>query len=279
MSNELEAFLEHILIIKSLSANTLQAYSNDLSSFEEFLGAAAITCDTSSILAYLAQFENKFTLNRKLSAINSFLEFCYDSQWIDDKPRVRQAKTPRALPKSLDSAKIESALSLIDRSSWLGMRDYAFALFLYAGGMRVSEALNAKPEDIEDGWLTIRVAKGDKQRTVPIAARALEAIRLYLNSRPFKSADIWLNSRGGKLSRVGAFSITKKYFGVSPHVFRHSFATSLVLGGADLAVVQELLGHASIDTTQIYTHIRQENLKVTIQKYHPISTDKEFLTA
>ena len=114
------------------------------------------------------------------------------------------------------------------------------------------------------------MAKGEKQRVVPVANIALKAIDEYLHKRPCSEEIIFVNKNCTKLSRISAFNITKKYLNVSPHVLRHSFATSLVLGGADLRVVQELLGHASLNTTQIYTHIQKENLKETVLKYHPL---------
>lgn len=269
-SSELEAFLEHITVIKGLSKNTLLAYENDLYEFEEFLGAPCIEADTKSVLAFLARFNNSYTLNRKLSTINSFFEYCYSQNWVEDKPLVKHSKLPRALPKFLEYDFIISRLEMLEKDGWLGARDRAFILFLYASGCRVSEALNAKYSDIEDGWLKIRSAKGEKERMVPIAAKALASINDYLSVRKFKSDFLWLNYKGSKLSRISAFKITHEYLDVSPHVLRHSFASSLVIGGADIVVVQELLGHSSISTTQIYTHIKKQNLQDTIFAYHPL---------
>jgi len=161
----------------------------------------------------------------------------------------------------------------VDERSWLGKRDIAFVLFLYASGARVSEAINATKSDIQDGWLKIRNAKGDKERMVPLAPTALEAVNGYLHERPFVEDALWLNYQGKKMSRITAFKITQKYLGVSPHVLRHSFATALILGGADLRVVQELLGHVSIDTTQIYTHLHREDLAQTLRHNHPLSKE------
>jgi integrase/recombinase XerD len=161
-------------------------------------------------------------------------------------------------------------VELIDTSTWYGLRDKALILFLYATGMRISEALNTKKSDIENGWVTIPMAKGEKQRVVPVASVALEAIDEYLAKRPCNEDIIFVNKNCKQLSRISAFNITKKYLGVSPHVLRHSFATALVLGGADLRVVQDLLGHASLNTTQIYTHLQKEHLKDTVLKYHPL---------
>lgn len=126
---------------------------------------------------------------------------------------------------------------------------------------------------IEDGWLKIRSAKGDKERMVPLAPRAIEAVETYLAARSFKDDTLWLNYKGARLSRISAFKITNAHLGVSPHVLRHSFATSLIVGGADLIVVQELLGHSSINTTQIYTHIKKQNLRDTVLTYYPLRSE------
>lgn len=274
MNRWAEAFLEYQKVIKGVSPNTLEAYAKDLSQFEEFKGGDFSNLRLEQIYQFLAQFENKRTLNRKLSTINTFLNFCYDRMFIDEKPTLKSAKTPKELPKYLTPEEIERGLALIDRSTWVGKRDYALILFLYASGCRISEALNVKQGDFESGWLTITMAKGAKQRVVPIARRSLEAIDAYLNDRGFYNEYIWCSYQQKPLSRISAFKITKKYLGVSPHTIRHSFATSLILGGADLRVVQELLGHATINTTQIYTHIQKENLKTTLESYHPLSGQK-----
>jgi integrase/recombinase XerD len=261
--------LEHITVIKALSANTIAAYSSDLSDFEDKIKKPAINADTADVLCFLGGYENGYTLNRKLSSINSFFAFCHEEEWRDEGPRVKHSKLPASLPKFLEYENILSGIDAV-ADGWIGLRDRAFILFLYASGTRVGEALAAKISDIEDGWLKIRSAKGDKERMVPLAAKALEALQKYLNDRPFKSEFLWINYKGSKLSRIFAFKITVKYLGVSPHTLRHSFATSLVLGGADLGIVQELLGHVSISTTQIYTHIKKQNLKDTLYKYHPL---------
>ena len=261
--------MEHIAIIKALSNNTVAAYTSDLSDFEATIKKSAIEADTVDVLEFLSGFENGYTLNRKLSSINSFFAFCHEEEWRDEAPRVKHSKLPASLPKFLEYENILSGIECVP-DGWIGLRDKAFILFLYASGARAGEALAAKISDIEDGWLKIRSAKGDKERMVPLAAKALDALWRYLGERPFKSEYLWINYRGGKLSRIFAFKITVKYLGVSPHTLRHSFATSLVLGGADLGIVQELLGHVSISTTQIYTHIKKQNLKDTLYKYHPL---------
>jgi integrase/recombinase XerD len=180
------------------------------------------------------------------------------------------ARLPQSLPKYLSYEEIEAGLALIDRRRLSGLRDYALILFLYASGCRISEALAAERSDLKEGWLKIRYAKGAKERIVPLAPAALQALEEYLARRDLGSSRLWLNNRGDPLSRVSAWKIVKKYLGVSPHVLRHSFASALILGGADLRVVQELLGHSSLITTQIYTHIERKHLAETVEHCHPL---------
>jgi len=281
MSKELEAFIEYLVVIKGLSKNSIEFYKKDLMQFEDFLNKSIINASSEDVINFLTTIKktengkiiNQRTLNRKLSSINAFFRFAYKEDWTTNKIKVPQLKPPKSLPKFLTNDDIKKGIELIDTSNWLGLRDKALILFLYATGLRVSESMNAKKEDIEDGWIRVRNGKGDKQRLVPIAEVALQALNEYLDKRAHVSDYLFINSKGKPLSRISAFNITKKYLNVSPHVLRHSFATSLVLGGADLRVVQELLGHASLLTTQIYTHIQKENLFKTVEQYHPL---KEF---
>jgi len=273
MSAQLEAFIEYITIIKALSKASIEAYTKDLSLIEEHYKASLIHLDEAKLLHYLSQFENKRTLNRKLSSINAFFNFCHQefAGSKDKKPQFQFSKIPSSLPKYLSYEQIMKALSLIDTRSWIGLRDYALILFLYATGTRISECLSIEHNDIEELWLKIRHAKGEKERIVPIASEALQALKAYESASPFTSSSLWLNYRGKRLSRISAYKITRKYLNVSPHVLRHSYATALILGGADLRVVQELLGHASLLTTQVYTHIQKHNLKDTVLSCHPMS--------
>ena len=274
MSKELEAFLEYISVSKALSSKSVQAYMSDLSLIEEELGKALICLDSSQLLTLLSTYNNKRTLNRKLSSVNAFFEFCHKQDFDVSMSKFRLSKIPKLLPKFLSYKEIQDGLSLIDKSSWLGLRDYAFILFLYATGARVSEALELSRTDIEGEWLHIRHAKGEKERIVPIANVARVAIDEYLNALKYENDFIWINYQGTKLSRISAYKITQKYLGVSPHILRHSYATSLITGGADLRVVQELLGHASLLTTQVYTHIQKQNLKETVDVYHPMKSEQ-----
>jgi integrase/recombinase XerD len=263
--------MEYVTVVKGLRPHTLKAYRNDLTQVEAWLNKPLIQTDADEILTFLATHKSPRTRNRKLSTINAFFNFCYQSEYVDEKPKLKLAKLPRNLPKFLEYDEIMHMLKVIDRTKEQGMRDYALILFLYATGCRVSEALQARKSDLEEGWLKIYSAKGDKQRLVPIAPHALDALTSYLRERKQESDYLWLNYQGKPLSRISAFKIVKRYLGVSPHVLRHSFATALILGGADLRLVQELLGHESIVTTQIYTHLQKEDLRQSLVQYHPLA--------
>ncbi len=273
MSNELEAFIEYISVTRALSKPSVKAYSSDLNAIEEELSKPLIELDSKSLLEVLGTYKNKRTLNRKLSSVNAFFDFCHKSQYLQTKTKLKFAKVPKLLPKFLSFLEIQNALSVIDRSTWIGKRDYALILFLYASGTRISECLSLAREDIDGDWLHIRHAKGEKERIVPIANVSKEAIDDYLNDLKYEHAFIWSNYKGDRLSRISAYKITQKYLGVSPHVLRHSYATSLISGGADLRVVQELLGHASLLTTQIYTHVQKQDLKDTVDVCHPMAKE------
>jgi len=269
-SNLLTAFEEYLSVTKALDSLTISSYISDLTQLENLTQKTLTKLDTTDVLKFLASFENKRTLNRKLSSINAFFAFCHKYDFSHEKIKIPMAKVPKNLPKYISNEEILDGLNLIDRSSLIGLRDYALILFLYASGCRISEALSVQRADIVDGWLKIRFAKGEKERVVPLAPVATQALERYLQEQDISSPYIWLNYRGEQLSRISAFKIVKKYLGVSPHVLRHSFASSLIIGGADLRVVQELLGHASLETTQIYTHIQKQNLADTMNTYHPL---------
>lgn len=275
MSNELEAFVEYISVAKALSRETVKAYRRDLQRLEEQAGGALISLDEPTLLKALSTVENRRTLNRKLSSLNAFYDFCRKSRFEHAVKRFRLSKLPKVLPKFMSSEEILSGAGVIDRSGWIGLRDYALILVLYATGVRISECLEMQHGDIEGEWLRVRHGKGEKERLVPVAPEALEALRRYTEAMPFRREKLWVNYRGGALSRVSAYKIVQKYLDTSPHTLRHSFATALILGGADLRVVQELLGHASLLTTQIYTHIQKQNLRETVNACHPLAGGAE----
>ena len=227
MSNELEAYLEYINVTRALSNKSIEAYKSDLLTIENELKKSLITLDSKTLLNLLSKYKNKRTLNRKLSSVNAFFNFCYKSQFKEEQTKLKLSKIPKLLPKFLSYKEIQNALKLIDRSSWIGLRDYALILFLYATGTRISECLALGRDDIDGEWLHIRHAKGEKERIVPIAKVAKVAIEAYLSLFKYEKEFVWSNYRGERLSRISAYKITEKYLGVSPHVLRHSYATSL----------------------------------------------------
>ena len=273
MSKELEAFLEYIMVIRALSPRTVNAYRSDLYEIETRSTKPLIDLDTALIFKTLSSINNKRTLNRKLSSLNSFLDFCHRHQYDSSLSKFSLSKIPNALPKYVPYQSIMTSLSLIDRSTWIGMRDYALIIFLYATGTRVSECLEAREEDMQEQWLRVRHGKGDKERYIPIAKEALDALRIYQEASPYNHHSLWINYRGEPLSRISAYKICQKYLNTSPHTLRHSYATGLILGGADLRVVQELLGHSSLLTTQIYTHVQKHNLHETVLQCHPMAKE------
>ena len=269
-NNLLQAFEEYLSVTKALDTLTVSSYLGDLSQLSEMTEKTLTKLDTTDVLKFLATFDNKRTLNRKLSSINAFFHFCHIQDFTYEKIKIPMAKVPKNLPKYVSNTEILHGLQRIDRTNVMGLRDYALILFLYASGCRISEALSVQRSDIVEGWLKIRFAKGEKERIVPLAPIATAALEVYMQEQDMSSAYIWLNYKGDVLSRISAYKIVKKYLGVSPHVLRHSFASSLIIGGADLRVVQELLGHSSLETTQIYTHIQKQNLADTMHRYHPL---------
>ena len=266
----LVAFEEYLSVAKALDTLSIKAYLSDMAQLQEHSQKVLTKLETLDVLSFLTQFKNKRTLNRKLSSINVFFHFCHTQDFEHSKIKIPMAKIPKNLPKYISNEEILDGINRIDRSKLVGLRNYALILFLYASGCRISEALSVQRMDIVEGWLKIRFAKGEKERVVPLAPIAIEALERYLDAQDMSSSYLWLNYKGEVLSRISAYKIVKEYLGVSPHVLRHSFASSLIIGGADLRVVQELLGHASLETTQIYTHIQKENLQATMQQYHPL---------
>jgi len=273
MSKELELFLDYLAVVKLLNKKTIQAYQNDIFTMEEYLSKDALSFSSEDIISYISTLKKPSTKNRKLSALNSFYKFCLSEEFLQETPSVDFSKLQRNFPNYLYWDEFKKAITMIDRSSLLGKRDYAFILFLYGSGARVSEALSVTKDDFDDDWVKFRNTKRDKERIVPIARSVLDAIQEYLKEQKFKSQYLWLNYQGKKLSRISAFKIVKKYLGVYPHALRHSYASELILGGADLRVVQELLGHSSLITTSIYTHVQNSELKKTLFEYHPMAKE------
>ena len=288
-------FKSWLQLEKSLSDNSVEAYLHDIEKFTAYLIAKDLKKTPGDIdLKELERFvkwihELGMTATsqaRIISGIKSFYKYCMLEQISDKDPTVlmEAPKLKRLLPDTLAFEEIEKIISAIDLSTAEGERNKAIFETMYSCGLRVSEIVNLKISSLylDVGFVKV-IGKGDKQRLVPIGSDAIKFINLYRNTIRNKmfivkgQEDIlFLNRRGRGLTRVMIFLILKglvKKAGiiknVSPHTFRHSFATHLVEGGADLRAVQEMLGHESITTTEIYTHLDRDFLRSTLQQYHP----------
>jgi integrase/recombinase XerD len=289
----LKEFLSSLKLEKNLAENTVRSYNNDLSSFIRFLDNLNIDdpseINTSHISSFFSSL-NKAGLSsssaaRYFSSVKSFFKYLYLSNYIKINPvdKLPAPKLEKNLPSVLTFNEIEIILDMPDTGNTLGLRDKAILEVMYACGTRVSELINLKMTDIFPDEEIIRVfGKGSKERIIPIGSSAIYWLKNYLKEgrpllqKPFSENYIFLNSRGKKITRMSAWNIVKRYAAegkiekeVHPHTFRHSFATHLLEGGADLRAVQEMLGHADISTTQIYTHIDREFIKQEHKTYHP----------
>jgi len=290
----LKEYLSVLKLEKNLSENTIQSYRNDISSFIFFLEEISISDFNEIKQNHLASFfkylkETGLTsrsASRYHSALKGFLKYLLINKYIKESPieKITPPKLSKNLPSVLSINEIDLILSKPDVNDKLGLRDKAVLELLYACGIRVSELLNLKISSLFFSEEVIRVfGKGSKERIVPIGSSAVKWINEYLTkSRPLlekkmKSENfLFLNSRGTKISRMGIWKIVERYVketgikkNVHPHTFRHSFATHLLEGGADLRAVQEMLGHSDISTTQIYTHIDREYIKQMHKDFHP----------
>ncbi len=280
---------------KSLSPNSIEAYLNDVSKLELFitesrkdiLPASVTYADLKDFLAwYNVSTINARTQSRVLSGIRAFFKYLLIDGAITDNPSslIESPKIGLKLPEVLSIREIDMIIAAVDLSKPGGHRNKAIIETMYGAGLRVSELVNLKITDINFGeGYVLATGKGNKQRLVPIGRKALKEIELYRQERDMMSVIrdgniLFLNRRGSKLSRVMIFTIIKDLAvragirkKISPHTFRHSFATHMVEAGADLRAVQEMLGHESILTTEIYTHIDRSFLKDTLLMFHPRS--------
>jgi integrase/recombinase XerD len=289
----LDQFIAHLKIERGLSLNTIQAYSNDLVKLERFLlkrGISPVEITPEHLYAYvgfLSQRMGKRSIARNISSVRMFFRFLVNEGLISSNPArfLESPKLPRRLPELLSMDEASRLLEAPDTSSPLGLRDRALLELLYATGLRVSELTGLKPFHLhlEAGFLRT-MGKGSKERAVPMGEKAINAVKDYLvHGRPFLAGKkgspyLFINRRGTRLSRQGFWKIIKRYGSaagikkdISPHKMRHSFASHLLEGGADLRSVQLMLGHADISTTQIYTHVARKHLKDIHKKYHPRS--------
>lgn len=290
-----QGFKAYLQLEKSLSDNSVEAYLQDVDKLTQYIltrdkatapGQVELT-DLEKFVKWISELGmTPASQSRIISGLRSFYKYCLQEQIVSKDPTalLEAPKMKKSLPDVLSYSEIENVIRQIDVSTPEGGRNKAIIETLYSCGLRVTELVNLKLSCLylDIGFLRI-TGKGDKERLVPIGAPAIKYINLYKNNirvhipvRPGNEDILFLNRRGRKLSRVMIFLIIKelaKKAGItkqiSPHTFRHSFATHLVEGGADLRAVQEMLGHESITTTEIYTHLDREYLRDTLQQYHP----------
>ena len=287
MKRHIEKFLRYLEIEKNASSHTLLNYRLDLGNFKDFLKEAQVgDVDYLFVRKYLAQLKEKNlsarTMGRKLSSLRSFFRFLVKEGYIKVNPvdAITSPKQEKTLPKFLTEEDVVRLIEAPDRETLKGLRDHAILETLYSTGIRISELISLTEEAVDFIGATIRVlGKGKKERVVPIGERALRAIRNYLARRKGTSRFIFLNKNKKPLGARGFRKEMDKYIRlislkehISPHTLRHSFATHLLNRGADLRSVQELLGHANLSTTQIYTHLTTEKLKSVYEKAHPRAT-------
>jgi tyrosine recombinase XerC len=289
MDRLIEKFLRYLEIEKNSSSHTVLNYKIDLAEFSKFLQDKPIAdVDYLALRKYLAHLKeinlNNRTISRKLSCLRSFYKFLFREGLIKNNPVVMLSspKQEKILPKFLTEEETVKLIEAPATDTVLGLRDRAIFEALYSTGMRVSELVSLNIDNIDFIGSTVKVlGKGKKERLLPIGDRALEAINQYLSERNSQrkkkeTETLFLNKNNTRLSDRGVRKIIHKYItklslrsGVSPHTMRHSFATHLLNRGADLRSVQELLGHANLSTTQIYTHLTTEKLKSIYNKAHP----------
>ncbi|HEX4380294.1 MAG TPA: site-specific tyrosine recombinase XerD [Candidatus Acidoferrum sp.] len=295
ISATISSFVTHVKVEKGLSANTVEAYQRDLVKFEAFTKKRKLTLeavtrdDLVDFLAglYRVQLESR-TVARNLVTLRNFFRFAQIQDLIATDPTINleSPKIRRTLPGYLKLEDVEKLLNQPDQKTAMGIRDRAMLEVLYSTGLRVSELVGLRIADLDSKSGCVRtIGKGDKERIVPIGRKALAMVEKYMQeARPellkkaklSQSFALFVNRRGASLSRVGVWKILSAYgrkaglrVPLTPHMLRHSFATHLLEGGADLRSVQLMLGHADISTTQIYTHVVEERLKQIYKAHHP----------
>jgi len=290
-----KGFKAYLQLEKSLSDNSVEAYMRDIEKLTQYLQQSQSLKNPSELkLADLQHFVkwiselgmSATSQSRIISGIKSFYKYCLIEQISKTDPTtlLETPKLKKSLPDTLSFEEIENIIGQIDLSKPEGGRNKAMLELLYSCGLRVSELVNLKMSQLYFDVDFIRVlGKGDKERLIPVGRSAVKYVKIYLEKirvhvivKPGNEDIVFLNRRGSKLTRVMIFLIIKELAAkagikktISPHTFRHSFATHLVEGGADLRAVQEMLGHESITTTQIYTHLDREFLRKTLEDFHP----------
>lgn len=293
MDRTLQDFIHYLSVEKGLAKNTLESYNRDLCGFIAYLKQSGVQNveDTSrtAIIGYLASLQKNgkatATLSRNLASIRSFYSYLFQEKFIVENPAadLESPKLEKKLPRVLSTQEVDVLLDQPDQVHVTGIRDKAMLEVIYATGIRVSELMSLDIGDINlDAGFIRCLGKGTKERIIPLGSVAVRHVSRYLNEgrpkliRQNGEAAMFVNQHGNRLTRQGFWKILKKYArsagitkDITPHTMRHSFATHLLENGADLRSVQEMLGHADISTTQIYTQITKRKLHDIYQKTHP----------
>ena len=295
--NLINDFIDCLRFERRLSKNTIVSYQRDLEKYRFFLNSSKIKeiLNVSNdqilyFLEFLYKTQSSSSVSRVLATLRTFYKYLVRDGKIQKNPfsSIKNPKMPKKILEVLNEQEVKKFLESIPSSTYLELRDKAMFELLYACGMRVSEIVDLKLADIDfDEGLIRFIGKGNKERITPIGDSAKDYLGKYIGAarynleRERKSENVFLNKNGQKLTRQGFWKILKKYAGkvntgknLYPHLFRHSYATHMLERGADLRIVQELLGHSSISTTQIYTNINKKHVKETYFKYHPRDKEK-----
>lgn len=290
MDRAAASFLEYLAVERGASPHTLRSYRSDLTEFTRFLAEEGIgglaEADSRAVRAYLARLHqrrlSKATVARKLAAVRSCFRFMARRGVLEGNParQVRSPRLGRRLPSFLPKDEATQLLDAAPVPGAAGARDRALVELLYASGLRVAEGCGLDLDDLDEARRTVRVVgKGDKERVVPVGETALEALAAHLVLRGRQRGPLFQNPRGGRLTTRSAHRIVKRMAlraglgqRVTPHTLRHSFATHMLGEGADLRLIQELLGHSRLSTTQRYTHVSAEHLMRVYDAAHPRAT-------
>ena len=288
MKEYIEKFIRYLDLEKGASSHTLRAYRKDLEEFAQSVGVSPDRLDVIDIRGFIAaqvqRSLSRTTVSRRLSSIRSFFKYMYREGLLKSNPAklVTNPKVPKLLPRFLS---VDDAFSLVEKPEGIGfipVRDRAILELLYSSGLRVSElsGINTDDVNLKESLVKIR-GKGKKERIVPVGSKALDALKSYIVERMImkrKERALFLNRTGTRLTERGVRRVVVKYARmlslhgrIGPHALRHSFASHLLQGGADLRVIQELLGHASLSTTQKYTHLDITHLMDVYDKAHPLA--------
>jgi integrase/recombinase XerD len=276
----LDAFCDALWLEDGLSRNTIASYRADLEQLSRFLGKDLLNVVEADLFAFLGAVKGRASsAARRVSTLKRFYQYCLRERRVSADPTLKldpPKRVPR-FPRSLSEADVEALLAAPDTATPLGLRDRTMLETLYATGLRVSELVALKTFEVNLDANVVRVlGKGSKERLVPLGEEAADWISRYLKARDGRSDALFVTGRGSGMTRQAFWHLIRRYGAraipgkkLSPHVLRHAFATHLINHGADLRVVQLLLGHADISTTQIYTHVARERLKALHAKHHP----------